>query len=91
MIQFSNVSKRFRRNQVLKQIDLSIVRGQRVALVGSNGAGKTTLIRCLLGEYNCSGQVTVDEQNPREFRQQVLSKVGFVPNCHHHYECRWVS
>jgi len=79
MIKFSNVSKRFRRNQVLKEIDLSILRGQRVALVGSNGAGKTTLIRCLLGEYNCSGQITVDELNPREFRQQVLSKVGFVP------------
>ncbi len=79
MIQFSKVSKKFRRNEVLKGIDLSINRGQRVALVGSNGAGKTTLIRCLLGEYNCNGSVTVDDLNPRQFRQQVLSKVGFVP------------
>lgn len=79
MIQFSNVIKRFRRNEVLKGIDLSIERGQRVALVGSNGAGKTTLIRCLLGEYNCTGSVTIDDMNPRDFRQQVLSKVGFVP------------
>lgn len=79
MIQFSNVIKRFRRNEVLKGINLSIDRGQRVALVGSNGAGKTTLIRCLLGEYNCKGSVTIDDLKPREFRQQVLSKVGFVP------------
>ena len=79
MIQFTNVIKKFRRNEVLKGIDLSIERGQRVALVGSNGAGKTTLIRCLLGEYNCTGSVTIDDLNPREFRQQVLSKVGFVP------------
>jgi ABC-2 type transport system ATP-binding protein len=50
-----------------------------VALIGSNGAGKTTLIRCLLGEYNCSGEVSIDELDPRQFRQQVLSKVGFVP------------
>jgi len=79
MIKFSKVIKKFRRNDVLKGIDLSIDRGQRVALVGSNGAGKTTLIRCLLGEYNCKGSVTIDDLNPREFRQQVLSKVGFVP------------
>ncbi len=79
MIKFSNVIKRFRRIEVLKGIDLSIERGQRVALVGSNGAGKTTLIRCLLGEYNCKGSVTIDDMNPRDFRQQVLSKVGFVP------------
>ncbi|MBT3206428.1 MAG: ABC transporter ATP-binding protein [Gammaproteobacteria bacterium] len=79
MIQFSNVTKKFRRNEVLKGIDLSIERGQRVALVGSNGAGKTTLIRCLLGQYNFIGDVTIDEMDPRKFRQQVLSKVGFVP------------
>ncbi len=79
MIEFSGVVKKFRRVEALKNIDLSIQRGQQVALVGSNGAGKTTLIRCLLGEYNCSGSVTIDGLNPREHRQQVLSRVGFVP------------
>ncbi len=79
MICFSSVVKKFRRHEVLKGIDLTIDRGQRVALVGSNGAGKTTLIRCLLGEYYCEGEVTVDGLNPRGYRQQVLSKIGFVP------------
>lgn len=79
MIVFSDLTKKFRRTQVLQNINLSISRGQRVALVGSNGAGKTTLIRCLLGEYNCSGSVTIDGRDPRLFRQQVLSKIGFVP------------
>lgn len=79
MINLSNVEKTFRRNTVLKDINLNIERGQRVALVGSNGAGKTTLIRCLLGEYNCKGTVTIDDMDPREERQQVLLKVGFVP------------
>ncbi len=79
MIQFENIIKRFRRNQVLKGVTLTIERGHRVALVGSNGAGKTTLIRCLLGEYTCEGRVTVDGMDPRKQRREVLSKVGFVP------------
>jgi ABC-2 type transport system ATP-binding protein len=79
MIRFEQVVKRFRRQEVLKGIDLTIERGHRVALVGSNGAGKTTLIRCLLGEYTCQGRVSVDGLDPREHREQVLAKVGFVP------------
>ena len=79
MIRFEHVVKRFRRQEVLKGVDLSIERGHRVALVGSNGAGKTTLIRCLLGEYTCEGRVTVDGIDPRARRREVLSKVGFVP------------
>ncbi len=79
MIRFDNVSKSFRRHQVLKEVDLSIARGNRIALVGSNGAGKTTLIRCLLGEYTCTGRVEVEGMNPRKFRREVLARVGFVP------------
>ena len=79
MINFSNVEKTFRRNTVLNSINLKIERGQRVALVGSNGAGKTTLIRCLLGEYDCKGSVTIDNLDPRIDREKVLLKVGFVP------------
>ena len=49
MININNVSKSFRKTQVLDNISLEINKGDRIALVGSNGAGKTTLIRCLLG------------------------------------------
>jgi ABC-2 type transport system ATP-binding protein len=79
MIRFEKVKKRFRRQLVLKGVELDIARGHRVALVGSNGAGKTTLIRCLLGEYTCEGRVLVDDLDPREHRREVLAKVGFVP------------
>lgn len=79
MIHFQKVVKKFRRHVVLKGVELTIERGHRVALVGSNGAGKTTLIRCLLGEYTCEGKVTIDGIDPRVSRQEVLSKIGFVP------------
>ena len=79
MIRFSKVSKQFQRSRVLDGIDLDIDRGDRVALVGSNGAGKTTLIRCLLGEYQCQGQLRVDGYDPRQQRTDILKHVGFVP------------
>ena len=79
MIKINNLSKSFRRTVVLDGIDLGIKRGDRIALVGSNGAGKTTLIRCLLGEYIHDGDVLMDDMKPRENRQEVLKKIGFVP------------
>ena len=79
MIDFRSVSKTFQRRAVLDDISLSLAPGSRVALVGSNGAGKTTLIRCLLGEYVCQGDVTIDGIDPRRDRQGVLARIGFVP------------
>ncbi len=79
MININNVSKTFRRNKVLDNINLEINPGDRVAFVGSNGAGKTTLIRCLLGEYVHDGEIFLDEMQPRENRQEVLKRIGFVP------------
>ncbi len=79
MIQFNNVKKTFRRTEVLKGLNLEILTGDRIALVGSNGAGKTTMIRCLLGEYTCAGTVLVNGHNPRTERQLVLKDIGFVP------------
>jgi ABC-2 type transport system ATP-binding protein len=79
MILTRNLRKRLGRRDVLQGLDLEITRGQRVALIGSNGAGKTTLIRCLLGEYTLDGDISLAGRDPRRFRTEVLSHVGFVP------------
>jgi len=79
MIRFDNVSKIFKKAQVLAGVSLDIQLGERIALIGSNGAGKTTLIRCRLGEYTYGGEVSIDGKAPRTHRADVLGKVGFVP------------
>jgi len=79
MIELTSVSKSFKKARILDDLSLSIAATDRVALVGSNGAGKTTLIRCLLGEYQHEGDVRINGLDPRTQRQEVLGRVGFVP------------
>lgn len=61
-----NVSFHYPQNDamVLKNISLTIEKGQKVAFVGENGAGKSTLIKLLLGIYQPSnGVVLVDNDD----------------------------
>ncbi|SFX50891.1 ABC-2 type transport system ATP-binding protein [Thermoactinomyces sp. DSM 45891] len=61
MIEFSQVSKRFKKHQVLTDINLSIHKGEVIGIVGMNGSGKTTLLRLITGlMYASSGKVTVN-------------------------------
>ena len=79
MIEVRGLRKFFGKDEILKGLDLTIRPGDRIALVGQNGSGKTTLIRCLLGFYQFTGDITVNGLNTRGHRPQVLGQIGFVP------------
>ena len=46
-LEIKNLKKRFGDTQVLRGIDLSLERGEVLAIIGASGGGKTTLLRCL--------------------------------------------
>lgn len=47
LLQVKNVEKSFAGNQVLKDVNLSVNKGDVVVILGPSGSGKTTFLRCL--------------------------------------------
>jgi ATP-binding cassette subfamily F protein 3 len=62
VIDLKGVSKSFEDNHVYSDVDLTLYRGDHVALVGPNGAGKSTLMKLMLGlESPDSGTVSLGQ------------------------------
>ena len=80
MIQIENLSKIFDKTRSLEAVNLTLSKGDSIALMGANGAGKTTLIRSILGYYHPShGSVLVKGLDPITQRTEVLKHISFVP------------
>ena len=80
LVEAKGVTKTFMGSRVLDNIDLSIQRGDRIAMMGPNGAGKTTLVRAILGFYHIdSGTIRVKGADPVKERVNVLKRISFIP------------
>ena len=80
LVEAKGVTKTFMGSRVLDNIDLSIQRGDRIAMMGPNGAGKTTLVRAILGFYHIdSGTIRVKGADPVKERVNVLKHISFIP------------
>ena len=79
MIEIKNVSKKFGKLEVLKNVSVSCKSGQCIALIGPNGCGKTTLIKSILG-------MVLPDEGSIEFNQKSIfgdysyrEKIGYMP------------
>ncbi|HUL70477.1 MAG TPA: ABC transporter ATP-binding protein, partial [Gemmatimonadales bacterium] len=82
-IEVRGVTKRFRRLEVLKGIDLSIVPGRVTGLVGPNASGKTTLMKAVLGLVRPDrGTILVNGQ-PAGPGFAYRTAIGYMPQAAH--------
>ncbi|SEM54119.1 ABC-type bacteriocin/lantibiotic exporter, contains an N-terminal double-glycine peptidase domain [Butyrivibrio sp. ob235] len=82
-IELKNVSMTYSQSTapVLKNINLKIGQGEKVAIVGKSGSGKSSLIKLMLGLYNPSeGEILVNDLNLREIKKVEYRKsISIVP------------
>ena len=57
VVTIDKVSKSFGDNEVLRDINLIVGRGEKIAFVGKNGEGKSTLSKMIVGEFSGGGSI----------------------------------
>jgi len=79
MIKITGLNKKFKKQEVLKSLNLTIKTGKVTAIVGPNGSGKTTLIKSILGLIKpTGGKIEVDgEDISGNFIYR--NKIGYMP------------
>lgn len=81
MIRFENVSFGYTEDEkIIDNFNLTVKKGEKIAIIGENGAGKTTLIKLLVRLYDIdSGKITIDGVNINEYDKHSLrSFIGMV-------------
>ena len=89
MIEFRNVTKSYKNNEVLRNINFTIYDGEIVVLVGPSGCGKTTTLKMINrlidpteGEILINGE-NIREKDPIALRRSmgyVIQQTGLFPH-----------
>ncbi|OQX56204.1 MAG: hypothetical protein B5M53_02705 [Candidatus Cloacimonas sp. 4484_209] len=87
MIVFENVTKRFGQLIAVKNLNLTIGKGELFGFLGPNGAGKTTTIKMLVGLVTpSSGSITVNNISVTDQPEAVKRISGYIPDTPFIYE-----
>jgi ATP-binding cassette, subfamily C, bacteriocin exporter len=81
-IKITNLSFGYKEDKlILKNINMDIKKGERIAIVGPTGCGKTTLIQLILQYYTYeNGSIIIDGNNILDIDPKYLrSRIGYVP------------
>ncbi|MEK5077856.1 ABC transporter ATP-binding protein [Solibacillus sp. FSL W7-1436] len=78
MIEVKNVSKKFKRKQVLKDMSFTAEKGQITCLIGINGAGKTTIMKSIMALTPIDrGEILIDG---KKISKDAFERITYIPD-----------
>lgn len=80
MIRFYNVSKKYKSHEVLRNINITIEKGDVVTVIGESGCGKTTLLKMINRlTKQTNGDIFIKDKNVCDFNEVSLRRqIGYV-------------
>ena len=82
ILEVKHLSKAFGKNQVLRDIDFTVNKGDVISIIGASGSGKSTLLRCInLLETPTAGEIWYNGKNVADRKvkaHEYRSHVGMV-------------
>lgn len=80
-IETEKLTKYYGKSRGIKDVSLTVKKGEFFGFIGPNGAGKSTTIRTLLGLIHpTSGKASVLGMDIASSREQILSQIGYLPS-----------
>ena len=80
-IKTEDLTKYYGKTRGIEKVSLQVEQGDFFGFIGPNGAGKSTLIRTLLGLISkTSGQAEILSMDVSKQREEILSRVGYLPS-----------
>ncbi len=81
MIEIKNFSKQYGHKEAVKQLNLSIQKGEIVGFVGKNGAGKSTTIRALMNLIQpSSGTMRINNLDVTTHSKVIKQHLSYMPS-----------
>ncbi|MGL2994471.1 ABC transporter ATP-binding protein [Flavobacterium sp. TSSA_36] len=76
LISIENVWKSFKKNKVLKGLNLSVNKGESLVILGRSGSGKSVCIKCIVGLIKADkGQILVFGSDVTKLKTEALNKI----------------
>ncbi len=78
-IQIENLTKKYKDQKALDQVNLTIDSQKTTALLGPNGAGKSTLMKCITDIIHYEeGSIYIDKLDQKEYAYALKKNIGFL-------------
>lgn len=80
MLEVKHISKAYKDNVILEDINFTIKKGEVISIVGNSGCGKSTILKCLNRLENISsGEILLNGKDITEYKvEELRQKIGLV-------------